>query len=434
MVKTSDNTNLLGVIRPADIDKALSPKKIGLGRKKYGIDIHFIPKAKNKFKKKRRILSRWKRYKVLAESNRISRLGLRHWGTKEKNWIFAKFDKKIETLRYTDEEYQMCNILDSEWSRKETDTLMELCSLYDLRFHVIQDRFLAALPCKAGERSKTIPELKDRYYRIQRALLQHRDPKNASKGEQFEKAYDKEGDVIRREQLELALCRTKEEHREILRLVEANRKNNQALKQRKKEAKERRKKFRVQQKFIAERLLAGAITKRDCVLATGGLHGYMAGYGTIIKDEWKKQPPPAEGSPLANLPDDAKVQPIPWTSEPRLFSREWRIHQPRHVLVNLTLGNQTKKLIVRNPIDLQKKDIGMNHFGGPPGYLLSVELQRRLESLGFPVTSDSGPFKYPTNVLCLMFNKLRDDLLSLILLEKLVIVKKKRNLAANSFS
>jgi len=114
MVKTSDNTNLLGVVRPVNTDKALSTKKISLAKKKYGIDIQFIPKAKNKFKKKRRTLSRWKRYKLFAESNRISRLGLRHWGTKKKNWIFAKFDKKTKTLRYTDEEYRRCNIVDNE--------------------------------------------------------------------------------------------------------------------------------------------------------------------------------------------------------------------------------------------------------------------------------------------------------------------------------
>jgi len=428
MVKSSQNANLLGIVRPADIDKTPAPSKVGAIRKKYGINIQFIPKAKNKFKRKRRILSRWKKYKVFADSNRISRLGLRHWGKKEKAWIFAKFNKKPQTLRYTDEEYRSCNIVDSEWSRKETDTLMELCSQYDLRFHVIRDRFLASLPCKAGERGKTIPELKDRYYRIQRALLRHRDPKKGLKGEQFERAYDKASDDSRREQLELALSRTKEEHLELLKLVDANRRNNQALKQKKKEAKERRKKFRVQQKFITERLQAGAVTKKDCVLATGGLYGYFAGYGTIIKDEWKQEPQPVEGSPLAKLPDDAKVQGIPWTNEPRVFSREWRVRQSRNLLVNLTLGNQTKKLIVRSPIDPQKQETTMHRFG----YLLSVELQRRLESLGFPVTSNSGPFKYPTNVLCLMFNKLRDDLLSLILLEKLVILKKKRKLAARS--
>jgi len=428
MVKTSYNEDLLGVIHPAEIKKTPAPSIFGQTRKKYGINIRFIPKAKNRFKKKRRILSRWTRHKVFAASNRISRLGLEHWGKKEKAWIFAKFDKKLKILRYTDDEYRSCNIVDNDWSREETDTLMELCSQYDLRFHVIQDRFFTALPHKPGEKRKTIPQLKDRYYRIQRALLQHRNPKKGTKSEQIKHTYDKLKDEIRREQLELVLSRTKEEHLELLKLVEANRRNNQALKQKKKEAKDRRKKFREQQKFITERIHVGAVSKRDCVLATGGLYGYFAGYGTIIKDEWKEEPKPVEGSPLANLPADARVQAIPWTHEPRVFSREWRICQPRNLLVNLTLGDQTKKLIVRSPIDPRKQETKMHRFG----YLLSVELQRRLESLGFPVTSDSGPFKYPTNVLSLMFNKLRDDLLSLILLEKLVILKKKRKFAARS--
>jgi len=435
MVKTAEKkSDLLGVVRPPGKVKRPIARKNSGPRKKYGLNLHLIPQAKSKFKKKRRVVSRWKRFKVQSEDTQISRLGLTQWSKVEKPWLFSKFNIKLTALRYTDSEYQKCNIVHTEWTRRETDTLLDLCSRYELRFHIIQDRFLSLFPPEKGETGRTIPQLKERYYSIQRALLEHRSKlsrKDLSNNIHFKRSYDLAADLIRREQLEKVLSRTKEQHLEMLRLVEANRKNNQALKQKKKEAKERRKKFREQQQFITKRVRAGS-TKANCVLATGGLMGYLVGFGVIIKDEWRKESKPAEGSILANLPREAKVVVLPQVKERRVFSRETRIYEPYRMVV---LGNENQKeLIVQSPAPedptgrngkkKRRKNIVNFPFHAPPGYLLSLELQNRLDALGFPVSSSAGPFKYPTSVLCSMFDKLRQDLLSLLCLEQLVAKKK----------
>ena len=80
---------------------------------------------------------------------------LHHW-TKQKEtdeiYPFARFNRKVEVIRYTDEEYKKAvNILatqniggiatTSDWSKEETDHLFDLCERFSLRFIVIADRF-----------------------------------------------------------------------------------------------------------------------------------------------------------------------------------------------------------------------------------------------------------------------------------------------------
>lgn len=79
---------------------------------------------------------------------------MHHW-TKAKEtdetYPFAKFNRKVEVVRYTDEEYtkvvEMLNsrpqgkISNTDWSKEETDHLFDLCEQFSLRFIVIADRF-----------------------------------------------------------------------------------------------------------------------------------------------------------------------------------------------------------------------------------------------------------------------------------------------------
>lgn len=58
-------------------------------------------------------------------------LQLHHW-TKEKEkeeaYPFARFNRKVEIVRYTDEEYEkVVASLSNDWSKAETDHLFELC-------------------------------------------------------------------------------------------------------------------------------------------------------------------------------------------------------------------------------------------------------------------------------------------------------------------
>lgn len=60
---------------------------------------------------------------------------------------FARFNRKIEVLQYTDEEYQNAiekggpSVNNHDWNKFETDHLFRLCDKYSLRFIIIADRF-----------------------------------------------------------------------------------------------------------------------------------------------------------------------------------------------------------------------------------------------------------------------------------------------------
>lgn len=79
---------------------------------------------------------------------------LHHWiKVKETDepYPFARFNRKVEIIRYTNEEYdQAIKLLNSkpsgqlantDWTKEETDHLFDLCEQFSLRFIVIADRF-----------------------------------------------------------------------------------------------------------------------------------------------------------------------------------------------------------------------------------------------------------------------------------------------------
>uniref|UniRef100_A0A452ZPQ5 dAMP1 SANT/Myb-like domain-containing protein n=1 Tax=Aegilops tauschii subsp. strangulata TaxID=200361 RepID=A0A452ZPQ5_AEGTS len=70
------------------------------------------------------------------------------------DYDFAKYNTKVDVLKYTDEEYEKY-LTEPTWSREETDQLFELCQRFDLRFIVIADRFPTA---------RSVEDLKSRYY------------------------------------------------------------------------------------------------------------------------------------------------------------------------------------------------------------------------------------------------------------------------------
>lgn len=54
-------------------------------------------------------------------------------------------------------------LLDSSWTKEETDRLWNLCERFQLKFIVIQDRFNEG---KKGFDVKTVEEIKERYFDI----------------------------------------------------------------------------------------------------------------------------------------------------------------------------------------------------------------------------------------------------------------------------
>ena len=130
---------------------------------------------------------------------RVDDLTLKHW-TKAKEseepYPFARFNRKVEVIRYSDEEYEdvvsKLNLrpsgiaINSDWSKAETDHLFDLCEQFSLRFIVIADRFGVSAPTKkrdikAEEKKtgytfleRTVDEIKERYYSVAKAVLEIR--------------------------------------------------------------------------------------------------------------------------------------------------------------------------------------------------------------------------------------------------------------------
>jgi len=118
----------------------------------------------------------------------------------EPPYPFARFNKKINIVRYNPEDYVgfidpgldapvipgipkdlpsadgnivTGSVTTKAWTREETDELFRLCSEFDLRFVVIHDRWPETLP------PRSIDELKDRYYGVAKTLVETRTKKGS---------------------------------------------------------------------------------------------------------------------------------------------------------------------------------------------------------------------------------------------------------------
>ncbi|KAI5784560.1 hypothetical protein EDC01DRAFT_199296 [Geopyxis carbonaria] len=134
--------------------------------------------VENKFKEKPRWLGKanpwiWKGFQHPSRSDRLT---LHHWERKtdeedDMSYKFSVFNVRMDIPEYTDGEYEV--LKDSSWTREETDYLFEMCRDYELRFPIIWDRF--EFP---GGPSRTLDDLKSRYYSACRSLMELRTPMN----------------------------------------------------------------------------------------------------------------------------------------------------------------------------------------------------------------------------------------------------------------
>jgi DNA methyltransferase 1-associated protein 1 len=98
---------------------------------------------------------------------------------------FAKFNVKVPVPHYTDEQYQQ-SLQNAEWTREETDYLIELVRDFDLRWPLIWDRYDWSPPATNGAtgdneeetkaivptvRTRTMEDLKARYYEIAARMM-----------------------------------------------------------------------------------------------------------------------------------------------------------------------------------------------------------------------------------------------------------------------
>lgn len=123
------------------------------------------PKVSEGFKEKRSVIIGWE-WRKFTNSARSDGLELGHWVKRNDNAIdysFARFNKKVKVLRFTDAEYD-AHLVSTVWSKEQTSLLFDLCQQFDLRWPIIHDRFTV-------NEQMTIEDLKQRFYKVCSTLL-----------------------------------------------------------------------------------------------------------------------------------------------------------------------------------------------------------------------------------------------------------------------
>ena len=207
--------------------------------------------------KKRRIISRkpaakWELKPFKNSARKEDSLVLRHWKKKTEvvpapvgedgnpalseplteqeteDSTFAKFSVNVNIPRYDDEQYK-AQLESEDWTRSETDYLMNLAQEYDLRWPVIWDRYEYEPPAPEVEDSeaaiiplpkpRNLEQLKDRYYKIAAQTMKAATPlelMNHSEFDTYEKMsnFNPAQETNRKAFAEKAFTRTRDEARE----------------------------------------------------------------------------------------------------------------------------------------------------------------------------------------------------------------------------
>lgn len=152
----------------------------------------------------------------------------------EQEYAFSKYNVKPRLPnRYTDEEYNR-HLKSDDWSREETDYLVDLVTEYDIRWVLIADRYdyqprmemqpdaNALVPAK---KYRTMEQMKARYYYIAATMLSLEHPPSEMSEAEFELhekmlKFDPDRERDRKELAALQLNRTADEVREEAMLLE----------------------------------------------------------------------------------------------------------------------------------------------------------------------------------------------------------------------
>jgi len=108
-----------------------------------------------------------------------------HWvraNVEYTDYPYAKFDIHLDPVSYTDDDYEVL-LKNDGWTKSETDKLLDLCRIYELRWPVIHDRWIEFYDSSSSEQhenmSTTTPlrrvtDLQERYYSVAATLAQAR--------------------------------------------------------------------------------------------------------------------------------------------------------------------------------------------------------------------------------------------------------------------
>lgn len=149
----------------------------------------------------------------------------------EEEFPSHKWNVKVQIPSYTDEQYE--NLLKSDdWTKQETDYLMELCRDYDLRWVIIADRYdakeiavsngsqqngeAAGTEVAAKYPDRTMEALKQRYYTITAQMLETQIPASNMTQAEFQlwekmRNFDAKTETMRKAMAEKLFERTKDE-------------------------------------------------------------------------------------------------------------------------------------------------------------------------------------------------------------------------------
>lgn len=150
--------------------------------------------------------------------------------TTQPSYMFAKYNIKAQVpKRYTDEQYQR-HLQSHDWTREETDYLLDLAEEYDLRWVIIADRYdyqpktsenseANATALVSSKSIRTMEQMKARYYTVAANMLALEHPPSEMSEAEFalhEKMmkFDPERERSRKELAALQLNRTADEVRE----------------------------------------------------------------------------------------------------------------------------------------------------------------------------------------------------------------------------
>ncbi|KAK4949790.1 swr complex subunit [Elasticomyces elasticus] len=159
----------------------------------------------------------------------------------EEEFPSHKWDVKVQTPLYTDEQYETL-LKSDDWTKQETDYLMGLCREYDLRWVIIADRYdTGETPISPTQQNgevagnevalrssyppRSMEALKQRYYAIAAKILETQIPASNMTQTEFQlwekmRNFDAKTETMRKAMAEKLFERTKDEADEERTLLE----------------------------------------------------------------------------------------------------------------------------------------------------------------------------------------------------------------------
>jgi len=194
--------------------KVLKKKKTGLAREVAALALHNShlaplspePTVLAEKPKLNRAARRWLMCPIKSTAN--PKFEVKHWAKvteKPGDYAFAKYSKKVPMARYTEQEYQQFFLKNAEqWTRQETDYLLDECERFDCKFVVVHDRW----NYNGGKGPvRTIEDIKARFYFIRETLERIHPALRNKEVDGTVAPYNKEQEVLRKKQIEVLTTR-----------------------------------------------------------------------------------------------------------------------------------------------------------------------------------------------------------------------------------